>query len=186
MAQVTNRFGFAGMSADAMKKAYRKLALEWHPDVSAHADATDVCKVLNAEFAYYYASAARDEVYTSKVDEKPASQTYYYNRYYSADYIDSLSSAIEWLLNNSIYTRHDLTVELCGVFIWISGDALRTDKEARLAISDQGFSYQAQKKAWYYTPGGKLRVRTNTSMDYVRNRYGSQKIYGHRGLESGV
>lgn len=179
---VTNRFGFKGMAADAMKKAYRKLALEWHPDVSTHADATEVCKVLNAEFAFYYATAARDEVYTSKVDEKPASQDYYYSRYYAADYIDSLSSAIEWLLNHSIYTRHDLTVELCGVFIWISGAALRDDKETRTDISSRGFKYQSAKRAWYYTPGGTVGFRTPTTMDYVRNKYGSQKIYGHKSL----
>lgn len=189
-AQVTNIHGFKGMNPDDMKKSFKRLALKLHPDVSGY-DSTSDMKVLNGEFAYWYAISARDYVYTQKVNEKPESKEYYYNQYHGATYVSDLSSAIEALLNSGIYTGATYDVEIVGVFIWIFGIG-KEDKMAHSELRGMGFQFKMKRDedrgetipAWFYTPNYR-RINTNTTRQYMENKYGAQKIYGHKGIGSG-
>lgn len=191
MAQVTNVNGFKDMNPDDMKKSYKRLALKLHPDVSGY-DSTNDMKVLNGEFAYWYAIAARDYVYTQKVNEKPESKDYYHKQYNNDAYIHDLSSAIESLLNSGIYTNDIYDVEIVGVFVWIFGIG-KEDRMAHGELRAMGFQfkmkYDADRNesipAWFYTPNYR-RISTNTSRQYMETKYGATKVYSRaKGLGSG-
>ena len=188
-ARVTNEYSFQGMHADDMKKAYKRLALSLHPDVNKAPDATERMKVLNGEFAYWYARAARDYVYERKVADKPESKDYYYRTYHASNFVSSLSEAIEKLLASGIYTSDVYDVELIGTFIWIFGVG-KEDRMEHETLRNLGFRFKIKMDeergsvpAWFYTPNYRA-VRSNTSRQNNERTYGSQKIYGSNGLPS--
>lgn len=173
----SNTFEFRGMNAEDMKKSYKRLVRINHPDLGGD---LETMKVLNNEFAFWYATAATNEVKDKKTNERPQSADYYTNTY-NAAFMANLSEAIEWLLNHEIYTRDDLTVELCGVFIWISGIALRDDATARAALKASNFRFSRDKAAWFFTATSTAGfMATGASLDKIRNTYGSQTITARR------
>lgn len=166
----------ASMSADEIKKAYKALVRLWHPDINSSADATRVMQDINSAFAVAYARAATNEVRNGKTESRPQSADYYRDTYTDL-FAEALATAIEWLLDNGIYTRDDLTAELCGVFIWISGVALRDEPATRATLKASGYAYSANKQAWFYTPTSTSGHKaTGKSLDAIRNTYGSAKI----------
>ena len=168
----------AQQTAKEMKRIYRDLALKFHPDVNSAADATERMKAINAEFAFWYARAATEETRQDKVNNNPKSAKYY-NETYTSFFAKDLESAINWLLNNGIYTRDDLTAEIIGVFIWISGEALRNEESTRATLKASNFRYSSPKKAWFFTPTSTAGYHaTNTSLDQLRKKYGSSSING--------
>jgi hypothetical protein len=183
---VTNIHEFKGMNADDMKVAYKRLVKKLHPDVNKSDTATRDMQILNAEFAYWYAISARDFVYASKVAEKPDSKSYYDKTYQNDQYIHDLSEAIAWLLNNGIFTRADLVVELVGTFIWITGIE-KENKVDQALVKSRDFHFkmkwdetlQERIAAWYYTPNWRP-VNSDAGMNAMRNKYGSQKVYSDK------
>lgn len=174
-ATITNVYEFRGMNADDMKLSYKRLVRKLHPDVSGY-DSTRDMQILNAEFAWWYAHAATSEVKDKKTADRPQSRDYYHETY-TDSFAEALGNAVEWLLNHSIYTRDDLTAEICGVFIWISGDALRNEPVTRQTLKDSGFRYSSDKRAWFYTPTSTAGMKaTGKSLDAIRNSYGSVRI----------
>lgn len=189
-ATITNVYEFKGMNANDMKLAYKRLVKKLHPDISGY-DSTDDMKILNGEFAYWYAIAARDFVYNAKVADKPESRDWYYSQYHSATYVHDLASAINALLNNKIYTNDLYDVEIVGVFVWIFGVG-KEDKMAHSELRGMGFQFkmkwdEARKEsipAWFYTPNYR-RINTNTTRQYMERKYGAQKVYGNNGITGG-
>jgi len=163
-------------TADEIKKAYKALVKAWHPDINDSPDATKVMQDINAAFAQAYARAATNEVRNGKTESRPQSADYYRTTYTEL-FAAALAVAIDWLLDNGIYTRDDLTAELCGVFIWISGVALRDEPATRATLKASGYNYSAGKQAWFYTPTSTSGHKaTGKSLDAIRNTYGSEKI----------
>lgn len=187
MATVTNVYEFRGMNPDDMKKSYKRLALKLHPDVSGY-DSTSDMKVLNGEFAHWYAIAARDFVYNEKVANKPGSKDYYDKTYQNGTYVNDLASAINELLNHAIYTTGAYDVEIVGVFIWIFNVGA-SERNMHSELKGMGFQFKYKwdeemgKKvaAWFYTPNYRP-IATNTTRQDMERRYGAQKIYGSKGL----
>ena len=72
----------------------------------------------------------------------------------------------------------DLTVELCGSWLWISGDT----KPHKEALKKVGCRWSASKKMWYWRhpEEGYTRSRGKATMNQIRNRYGSQTFQGAR------
>jgi curved DNA-binding protein CbpA len=165
-----------GMTAKMMKATYRDLALKFHPDVNKADDATEVMKRINAEFAFWYAHAATDEVKQEKTANNPKAANYYRDTYDSF-FAKDLEEAINWMLNHGIYTREDLHAEIIGVFIWISGEAIRNEPDTRATLKASNFRWQNQKKAWFFTPTSTAGYKaTNTNLDELRRKYGSEDI----------
>jgi hypothetical protein len=62
-----------------------------------------------------------------------------------------------------------LEVELCGLWVWVTGDTKPHKEELKAA----GFKWSPNKTAWYY-PGVPSFNRTPRTMDDIRSMYGSQ------------
>lgn len=190
-ATITNVYEFKGMNADDMKKAYRRLVKTLHPDVNKSDTATRDMQILTVEFSYWQAVAQRDFVYNTKVNEKPDSKDWYYKTYYSATFVNDLASAINFLIDNGIFTSDVLDVEIVGIFLWVYNIG-KEDKSLHKIMSGANFHFKMKKDevsgeyvgAWFYTPNYK-RIHTNTTKQQNERKYGFSKVYGNRGLGSG-
>ena len=67
-----------------------------------------------------------------------------------------------------------IEVELCGSWLWLSGNTYK-NKEA---IKKAGFDWSKGKKMWYWHPADQESTfyRGKKSMDSIRKQYGSEKI----------
>lgn len=74
---------------------------------------------------------------------------------------------------NALIGIKGIEIELCGTWLWISGET----KKNRLAIKNAGCHWAKKKLMWYWRPEEyRCRSRKSCSMDYIREKYGSEKI----------
>lgn len=145
---------------EELKKVYRKLCQLNHPDNGGNAA---TMAAINTEYTAAYNRlktahnnrAAEDESgKTRPINECPE------------EYINIISQLV---------TLGGLTVELCGSWVWISGDTIK-HKDILKSI---GCRWASKKKMWYWrSPADAVQSRGKTmDMAYIRNKYGSES-YG--------
>jgi len=171
---ITSQYFNARMTAAQMKASYKDLVKQYHPDIN-HGISDEFIKAINNEFSYMYARAASKEVYETKSTENPSKD---YTRYTSQAYIDSLESMINWIYSNNIDRIPSITLEIIGVFIWISG-VKAEDREIREQIKSVGFqgSFKVQDNGesiymWKWTPEIR-RFNGEHNIDTIRKHYGT-------------
>ena len=73
----------------------------------------------------------------------------------------------------AIMDLEGIEVELVGSWIWISGDT----KTHKATLKEIGCNWASKKLMWYWRPEEfKSYGRKSTSMNDIRNKYGSEKI----------
>ena len=83
-----------------------------------------------------------------------------------AGYADKLNDAI-----NAIIHLQGLRIEVCGLWVWVSGDT-RTHKESLKAA---GYYWASKKFMWYFRPAESAGGR-GLPMETIREKYGSQTV----------
>ena len=70
---------------------------------------------------------------------------------------------------SQILHYENITIELVGSWIWISGDT----KAIKEKLKELNFKWASKKKMWYY---GEMKGRNpkQKSMDEIKSKYGSQ------------
>jgi hypothetical protein len=66
------------------------------------------------------------------------------------------------------------TVEICGSWVWASGEKLKTDAETRGKLKAYGFKFCARKSNWYYHTGKFRRGNKSMNMTQIRVKYGNE------------
>ena len=67
----------------------------------------------------------------------------------------------------------DITIEIIGNWIWISGNTYQYRKE----LKEMGFKFAGQKKCWYWhSETFRKKSRKKLSMNDIRNYYGSTEV----------
>lgn len=137
--------GLAGATnPQTTKQAYRTACKKYHPDINPAGE--DMMKIINEAF----------ETLKEFSGEFKSEQ---------ADYGDNLNEAL-----NAILPLHGLFIEICGAWLWITGDT-KTHKDA---LKEAGFKWASKKKAWYFRPEEfRSRSRGKASLDEIRTKYGS-------------
>ena len=139
---------------DELKREYRRLTMLHHPDRGGD---TATMQAINAE---------HDEVFEILKRKHNASAD---EAHQTTEAPEEFRSIINALLNIP-----SLTVELCGCWLWISGDTITHKEELKAA----GCRWSSSKKMWYWrcaedacrsSKGGK-------SMSHIRSKYGSERI----------
>lgn len=123
------------------KKVYKTLAKKLHPDVGG---SDEEFKVLNA-------------VYNDFIEHKI---------YFSND--SKIDIELEKIISKILHFEN-ITIELVGSWIWISGDT----KNIKDKLKELGFKWASKKKMWYY---GEMKSKNPNpkSMDEIKSKYGSQ------------
>lgn len=138
---------------EELKKEYHRLARENHPD---HGGDVEVMKAINAEYQELFDCVKMfhrnksGEMYEKATDEQ------------SSDFINII---------DKLAGIDGITVEICGTFIWVSGDT----KPVKELLKEMGFKWSRNKFCWYLAPKGYHRWgKKQYSMDDIRGMYGSR------------
>jgi len=145
---------FEGLTQESeIKSRYKELAKKFHPDLGG---CVETMKIINLQYEKviigFYQKAGKS---ITEIEE-----------------ILKNDAALREKLNN-IITLHDLIIEICGSWLWITGDT-RTHKER---LKELKFFWSKTKSAWYWRSEGKRSFNRNPmSLDDIRIKHGSMNI----------
>ena len=140
-----------------LKSEYRRLILMNHPDVGG---SEETMKAINAEYDRVHTRLAADtnrraesDPHVRKTTEKP----------------EEFREILEKLLR-----IESITVELCGSWLWISGDTRPHRDELKAA----GCRWSPKKKmwSWHHPEDVSHWYRGSRSMSEIRDKYGSTRF----------
>ena len=144
----------SNLTPEDIKTAYRKATAKYHPDHNPAG--LEMMKMVNI------AHETLKTIDLSKINN-------------SAPNICNYGDAINNILNAII--NLGLNVELCGAWIWISGNT----KPHKDILKNSGFFWSPKKLCWYFRPTDyKSHNRGTWSMDKIRAIYGSAEIKEQR------
>lgn len=129
-----------------------KACMEYHPD---RGGSTEMMQAVNQAY-----EVLKD--YQGKIDLESG----------SINYGKELNEAI-----NKIINLEGIHIEVCGAWIWVTGNTRPYAKILGRKDGGAGFYYASKKQAWYYRPAEwKSSGRGKYSLDHIRANYGSEAI----------
>ena len=141
-------------TAEELKKEYRKLAKQLHPALGGH---TEEFKIMQNEYEIMWErfknihTNSNGETYTKETTETPQ------------EFINII---------NVLTSLNDIYVEICGSWIWVSGNT----KEHKEILKNLKFRYAHKKQAWYYhTEPYRKKGKRELTLDEIRDMFGSEK-----------
>jgi curved DNA-binding protein CbpA len=135
-----------------IKKAFKAASLKFHPD--RNPAGAQMMIAINA--AYDTLKNLGDSVKA-------------HNDFKQTNYAEELNEVL-----NSLLVLEGLILEVCGNWIWISGDTKQHAKRLGRKEGGLGCFYASKKKKWYFRPDEyKSRSRKSTDMNEIRAKYGS-------------
>jgi len=149
------------------KALYKQLARENHPDMGGD---LKTMQDINAEWARFQAEGAKADGYRRQQDAHAE------DRKSAADYHDleevgeQIRIMIEFALN-----LEGVEIELMGLWVWLTGNtkAHRETFKAWNETHELKWKWSPKKTAWYFA-GVPTFNRKDTTLDEIRNAYGSQ------------
>ena len=154
-------------SMEAVKKQYRKLAMQYHPDRNKEANAEEIFKQINNEY--------EEAIEIAKINETKKAKTKKEEDFIKSQYMGSKNfrEKIDKLIK-----LDNIVIEICGTWLYISGKGTYENKE--YLKNEFGAFWSKSKKCWCISPQGKdfrkSRGYKGKNMSSIRNTYGSTKI----------
>ncbi len=145
---------------DEAKALYKKLAFELHPDVSGRDSKAEFQEMQNQFEAF-----------------KPQTEKY------QTEFESHNAAHFMQIINDLMQIKHDIEIEICGSFIWISGDT-RSAKDKIKAVQSEAFKpaqWHRKKFVWFFAPADYRKFSSKEfDMEEIRNKYGSEKYKPHQ------
>lgn len=135
---------------EELRTAYRALLKKFHPDNGGSEEAT---KEINLEYEKLFRFLKN----RSGADQKTK---------YDTREDENLREVLQQIINLNV------NIEICGSWIWVSGNTYPVKESLKAA----GFKFSKNKKAWYWHSGEYTRRGKKVSLDYIRNKYGSETV----------
>lgn len=150
---------------EELRKQYKELLKRYHPDNPS--GSTEATQQINQEYEKLFKllKDKHDSKQTSNTKEKTS---FYNNMKYDFSEDIKLREVLNKVINFT-----DVTIELCGSWIWISGNTYQYKKE----LKEIGFKWASNKKAWYWhSEAFRKRSNKKLSMNDIRKYYGSTEV----------
>ena len=142
---------------EQIKKQYRKLAQQYHPDHNRETDTNKIMADINSQyekFRYQKFTATNHET------KKEYEQTF--------DPFDGYRELIDQLIK-----LQGIQIELCGSWLWITGET----KQYKDTLKELNLKFSGKKCAWYWKPGTyRKKSKKELNLDEIRNLYGSNRV----------
>ena len=153
---------FTAKNLDELKAEYRRLVKKYHPDCGG---TDEIMKEINREHDRLFEELKAK--HNAKADE--------YHQ--TTETAEEFRQIIEALLN-----LEGLVVELCGSWLWISGQTMKHKD----ALKAAGCRWSSNKKMWYWRheEDGRRWHKGNRTIGEIRTKYGSQ-VFTAAGETSG-
>jgi hypothetical protein len=147
---------------EELRKEYRKLAMQYHPDINP--DGLQAMKVINAEYEHLQKILPRVPREDQKGQRETSNQT---GQWYQKE--DGFREAI-----NQIIFIPGIEIEICGFWVWVSGNT----KPVKDQLKKAGYWWSSNKSAWYWRPAEHKSYNRGAkwSMDQIRDAYGSERV----------
>lgn len=141
-----------------LKKEYRKLAKANHPDNGGD---TWVMAAINNEYEALFNELKAAHNTKAQADTTGKTREVHETPEQFRDII------------NAIINLDDITIELCGAWIWVSGNT----RDHKDLFKSLGFRWASKKKMWYWRcEEDAVQSRGTKTMDYIRSKYGSDTV----------
>ncbi len=138
------------LTKEIIKTAYRRACSKYHPDKGG---SLEMMKAVNKAY-----EALKDYEGNIASNEE--------------NYGELLNTAI-----NKIIHLEGIKIEVCGAWIWVTGDTKPHAKALGRKEGGAGFYYASKKKSWYFRPEDwKSSNRGSWSLDTIRKKHGSEEI----------
>lgn len=148
---------------EELRKAYRDLLKKYHPD---NGGSEEITKAINTEYEQLF--KVLKDIHSSKSAGTDSSKSAYENMKYDFAEDQKLRDIIQ-----KIITFEGITIEICGSWVWVSGNTYQYKKE----FKSYGFKWASQKKQWYWHSETFVKKsRKSLSMEAIRNYYGSTEV----------
>ena len=149
---------------EELRKQYKELLKKYHPDNPN--GSTEATQAINAEYNNLF-KVLKDR-HEKKATDSTTEKTDFDNMKYDFSEDAKLREVLQKIINFS-----DITIELCGSWIWLSGNTYQYRKE----LKEYGFKWASQKKQWYWhSEAFRKKGRKTLSMEDIRNYYGSTEF----------
>lgn len=149
---------------EELRRQFRDLLKKHHPD---NGGSEEVAKQINAEYERLFKVLKDKHESKASAGAGANSKTYNDNTYNFEE-----DAKLREVLQKIIHFT-DITIEICGVFIWVSGNTYQYKKE----LKESGFLWASQKRQWYWRPETYVKKSRKTlSMQDIRNYYGSTEV----------
>ena len=140
------------VTPEIIKMAYRRASSKYHPDKGG---SVEMMQAVNQAY-----DVLKD--YNGQLDAG------------EGDYSELLNNAI-----NAIIDLEGIEIEVCGAWVWVTGNTKPHAKVLGRKEGGAGFYYASKKQAWYYRPADwKSTSRGKFSLDDFREKHGSQAVKG--------
>lgn len=135
---------------EQLKKAYRKLVLELHPDRNNGADAE--FKMMVNEYDQLFKELQGKSTNASE----------------QAEDINQFKDII-----NSLMVYEGLEIDIVGTWVWVGGNTKPISK----VFKELGFYWASKKFKWYYRPEEqKCTRKSKMTYDEIKAKYGCQSF----------
>jgi hypothetical protein len=149
-------------TVEAIQTAYKKFMFEYHPD--RNPNGLEMAKLGNA---------ARDILMKSL----EFLESIFEREQAKSEDMSDIPEEVEKILET--FRRYPgLTLELCGVWVWVSG-ATKLYKDD---LKKAGLKWAPKKLMWYFAPSDSPKKRHKPlDMEVIRAKYGSQYVEKEEG-----
>lgn len=137
---------------DEVKKLYKKLAMENHPDRGGD---TATMQAINTEYAFACAKLAKG---AGLSDEEADTEIRLSEEY---------RQVIEKIIN-----LPGIVIEIVGNWIWVTGNT----RPVKGTLKEAGFYFASKKVAWYYRNEAFKTRGNGAPLEQIRAKYGSETI----------
>lgn len=145
---------------EELRRQYKDLLKVYHPDNGGN---EEIMKAINVEYEQLFKTLKNRH-------ENKASSTgsTHKESFYNFEEDEKLREIL-----NKVINFEGITIEICGNWIWISGNTYQYKKDFKAF----GFKWASRKKMWYWMPETYIKKsRKALSMEDIRSYYGSTEV----------
>lgn len=148
---------------EELRKQYKELLKIHHPDNGG--SVTDM-QEINAEYDRLFKILKNK--HESKQTSTDGAKTDFNSNHWNYEEDKELREMLQKIIHFT-----DITIEICGSWIWISGNTYQYKTE----LKEIGFKWASQKKQWYWhSESFRKKGKKTLSMDDIRSYYGSTEV----------